>query len=78
LESLPFGELSKIIAIKRPFADETIKSIVSNIIMALEEIRRWGIVHRDLKPENLIVNKEGFLTMVDFGTCDIIPIGEQN
>ncbi len=78
LEHLQFGELSKIIATKRPFTDDTIKAIVANIIMALEDIRQWGIVHRDLKPENLIVNKEGFLTLVDFGTCDIIPIGEKN
>ncbi len=75
---MPFGDLAKIIATKRPFNENIIKEIAANIIMALEDLRVFGIIHRDLKPENLILNPEGILTLVDFGTCDVINLGEAN
>lgn len=46
--------------------------------MALEDLWVWGIVHRDLKPENLIMNSDGNLVLVDFGTCDVLPLGDNN
>lgn len=78
LEYLPYGDLAKVIATKRPFSEEIIKIITANIIMGLEDLRTWGIIHWDLKPENLIINSEGHLVFVDFGTCDIVSVGDIN
>lgn len=51
---------------------------MANIILALEDLRKYGVVHRDLKPENLIFNHKGVLTLVDFGTCDVIEKNSLN
>ncbi len=46
--------------------------------MALEDLWTYGIIHRDLKPENLILNSDGHLVLIDFGTCDIVPLDGVN
>ena len=42
---------------------------LAEAINAVEHMHRHGIVHRDIKPENMIIDCNGHLKFVDFGTA---------
>lgn len=39
------------------------------LIHMLEVFHQEGIIYRDLKPENIMVGRDGYLKLVDMGTC---------
>lgn len=57
LEYLPYGDLSRLIFVKKQFEAFEVKLIAANIVRILQELRKYGLAHRDLKPENLIFNQ---------------------
>ncbi|MBF0362217.1 MAG: protein kinase [Oligoflexia bacterium] len=60
LEELLECDLKK----SRPVVGAT---IVSEILLGLEEAHRHKIIHRDLKPENIMITSEGRVKITDFG-----------
>ena len=43
----------------------------------LEYMHTHSIIYRDLKPENMIVNKDGYLKLIDMGTAKILERSDQ-
>ncbi|SOV15634.1 serine/threonine protein kinase, putative [Plasmodium gaboni] len=43
-------------------------NIILQMVHALEYIHNKNIIHRDLKCENFLINKDGTIKMIDFGT----------
>ncbi|CAG9476861.1 3-phosphoinositide dependent protein kinase-1, putative [Plasmodium vivax] len=58
--------------------DETITvNIILQMVHALEYIHKNNVIHRDLKCENFLINKDGTIKLIDFGTSkdlDNVPL----
>lgn len=61
------GELFTYLRNAGRFSSTTGSFYAAQIILALEYLHKLHVVYRDLKPENLLLDREGFIKITDFG-----------
>lgn len=53
------------------------KFYISQVVMMLEYLHSRTIAYRDIKPENLIIARDGYLRLIDFGLSKFLGPGER-
>jgi eukaryotic-like serine/threonine-protein kinase len=75
MEFIEGQDLKTLVAEKgKPSIEETV-SILEQVCLALEAAHSEGVVHRDLKPQNIMVDKQGKVSVMDFGIARSIEFG---
>lgn len=54
----------------------TVRAIVSQIARGLQALHRKEMLHRDLRPENLMIDAQGTVKIIDFGSTQVAGLDE--
>src|SRR5262249_39986420 len=63
------------LAQKEPLALNTILKIGVQVAEALSAAHQAGIIHRDIKPENVMIRRDGYAKVLDFGLAKLSEPG---
>ena len=53
-----------------------VRAIVKQLIAAVRYLQRQGVQHRDLRPENVLIDAQGKLTIIDYGSASVAGLGQ--
>jgi serine/threonine protein kinase len=67
LDYCPGGELFFYISHIGRFKQNSAIFYAANILLALDELHKNGIIYRDMKPENILIGRDGYAKLTDFG-----------
>jgi len=72
MKYMPGGELRDLLTKEKTFPEDVVKFYAVQIIDAVMNLHARDIVHRDLKLENILVDKNGYLVIIDFGISKLL------
>lgn len=76
MEYIPSGSLKKIISKYGRLETGVIRHYTLQILKSLVYLQSKGIIHRDLKPANILINNDGTVKLIDFGSSKKIGLSD--
>lgn len=76
LDFYELGDIYKMIQRDGPLCEKTAAEYTLDIASALQYCHERNIYHRDIKPENMIVGRDGFARLCDFGFA--VKVSKEN
>ena len=67
-----YSHLRRLVRFKR----STAMFYAAQVLIALEHLHSLQIVYRDLKPENIVLDRRGYIKLIDFGLSKILEKGD--
>jgi serine/threonine protein kinase/tetratricopeptide (TPR) repeat protein len=67
------GETLRVMLAGGPLPAKKLLVLAKQMAEGLAKAHSAGIVHRDLKPENLMVSRDGYVKILDFGLAKLLP-----
>ena len=55
---------------------ETVRGIIEQIAKGLRAFHRQEMLHQDLRPANIMINNEGMVKIIDFGSTQVAGLAE--
>ncbi len=75
MEFIEGQDLRTLLAEKGKYTVEEAVGIMQQVCLALEAAHAEGVVHRDLKPQNIMLDKQGKVSVMDFGIARSVELG---
>jgi len=66
------GEIFTLLRKQRYFSEDTSRFFSASVVEAFDYMHSQSIVYRDLKPENLVLNRNGYVKVADFGFAKFV------
>lgn len=78
LEYVVGGEFFSHLRRANRFENHVGRFFAAHVTLMFEYMHSMDVIYRDLKPENLLLDREGYLKITDFGFAKVQSAGKEN